>query len=245
MLWTRQVLTFASQISRVQACCGILKDKSGAVTWTEFLAAALCVSVCRNRRRVSVMLVEYIRLECWQVTWTTMNLDCAINLGLGLLPWAFPSSYCLPAFPMTGAWWRRHFPSSTKTEMARWAWKILPTTSHSEMKERFASENVGQNWVSRNWMFGARNRDLICGRVLDSGRTRCFWFHLGLANQNRCGLVPGAKVWLRHLPRQLQIIGDKGAKGAFFHWFRAVLSEFLCWILIGAITAHSPDFMVF
>ncbi|CAL1131914.1 unnamed protein product [Cladocopium goreaui] len=28
------------------------QDKSGAVTWTEFLAAALCVSVCRNRRLV-------------------------------------------------------------------------------------------------------------------------------------------------------------------------------------------------
>ena len=26
------------------------KDASGAVTWTEFIAAALCVSVCRNRR---------------------------------------------------------------------------------------------------------------------------------------------------------------------------------------------------
>jgi hypothetical protein len=31
-------------------------------------------------------------------------------------------------------------------------------------------------------------------------------------------MVPAnfAKVWLRHLPKQLQIIGDKGANSAFF-----------------------------
>ena len=28
------------------------QDASGWVTWTEFIAAALCVSVCRNRRLV-------------------------------------------------------------------------------------------------------------------------------------------------------------------------------------------------
>ena len=53
-------------------------------------------------------------------------------------------------------------------------------------------------------------------------------------------MVPAnsAKVWLRHLPRQLQIIGDKGANSAFSLWFHAVLSEFLCWIVIGGIIVH-------
>ena len=56
-------------------------------------------------------------------------------------------------------------------------------------------------------------------------------------------MVPAnfAKVWLRHLPKQLQIIGDKGAKvrtALFSLWFHAVLSEFLCWIVIGGIIVH-------
>lgn len=83
MLWTRQVLTFASRISRVRAWCdGVAscKDKSGAVTWTEFLAAALCVSVCRNRRRVRVRVG---RVSLKMLAGDLKNLDCdAIILGL-------------------------------------------------------------------------------------------------------------------------------------------------------------------
>ena len=56
------------------------KDKSGAVTWTEFLAAALCVSVCRNRRRVRVRVG---RVSLKMLAGDLNNLDCdAIILGL-------------------------------------------------------------------------------------------------------------------------------------------------------------------
>eukprot|EP00913_Durusdinium_trenchii_P030156 g28256.t1 len=35
------------------------QDASGMVTWTEFIAAALCVSVCRNRRLVEAAFAVF------------------------------------------------------------------------------------------------------------------------------------------------------------------------------------------
>ena len=91
-------------------------------------------------------------------------------------------------------------------------------------------------------MFRARGKHSICGfggswilaryKFLGLGELKQMWFggSLDVPGKN---LVPAnsAKVWMRHLPRQLQIIGDKGA---------AVLWEFLCWLVIGGITVHSP-----
>ena len=135
------------------------KDKSGAVTWTEFLAAALCVSVCRNRRRVRVRVG---RVSLKMLAGDLNNLDCdAIILGLRTI-WlsstlSLPKHLCcifstcyrrlveaaFSVFDKDGdgkvsafafqirAGWPLH--------CSRWAWKIFPTTSHLEMKERFSS----------------------------------------------------------------------------------------------------------